>query len=488
MLQQSKQRLLRKGYILFIFLLLIQLSSCIKDVSHKDFSQTSFLDLDDFRQRGKLIAVTDFNSTNYFIYKGTPMGFHYELLKSFADYSGLNLEIITENDIKRSVEMLNSGEADLLAMDLTVNSQRESQLSFTARTGKTRQVLIQRKPNRWSSMPETELDKNLVKNRFSLSGKTIYVQSGSSAVECLRLLNEQVGGKIAVVEVPYETEDLISLVAKREIDFAVCDENIALVNTGYYPVIDARTVLTTDQDLAWGIRKIKSEKLSGLFNNWLESFKNTGTYSILYAKYFRNSWSNHIIKSDYYTLTTGKVSPWDVYIKSFSDTINWDWRLLTSLIYQESRFDPYVTSFAGAYGLMQVMPATGRSFGIDIKASPLNNIKAGVRYLRYLQDFFNDKVPDDNERIKFILAAYNAGEGNILDAMKLAEKHGKNPLIWDNNVAYFLLKKTDPSYYNDPVVRLGYCRGNEPVNFVAEILQRYSEYKYIIPSGKGQPY
>jgi membrane-bound lytic murein transglycosylase F len=479
---------LRKGYNLFIFLLLIQLASCNKGVSHKEFNQTSYLDLDDFRQRGKIVAVTDFNSTNYFIYKGTPMGFHYELLKSFADYTGLNLEIITENDINRSVDMLNSGEADLLAVDMTLGSLHNRKLSGTTITGRSHQVLIQRKPNRWSTMTTAEVDRELVKSRSGLSGKTVYVQSGSSAVECLNQINELFGENITVIEVPYETEELVSLVAKREIDFAICDENIALVNTGYYPVIDARTLLTPDQDLAWGVRKIKSEKLVTLFNNWFASFRKSDTYAILYSKYFRNSWSNKMIKSDYYTLTTGKVSPWDVYIKSFSDTINWDWRLLTSLIYQESRFNAEVTSFAGAYGLMQVMPATGRTFGIDVKASPLNNIKAGVKYLRYLQEFFSERIPDENERIKFILAAYNAGEGNILDAMKLAQKHGKNPLVWDDNVAYFLRKKTDPSYYNDPVVRFGYCRGDEPVNFVAEILQRYSEYKYIIPSGKDQPF
>jgi membrane-bound lytic murein transglycosylase F len=446
------------------------------------------MDLDDFRQRGKIVAVTDFNSTNYFIYKGTPMGFHYELLKAFADFSGLNLEIITENDINRSVELLNSGKADLLAVDLASSSLKEREILSTLTTGRTRQVLIQRKPNRWNTMTGIELDRSLLRNRHALVGKTVYVQSGSSAVECLKDLSEQVDGKITVVEVPYETEDLVSLVAKREIDYAVCDENVALVNTGYYPVIDAQTALSSDQELAWGMRKLKSEKFSELFNSWLGTFKKSETYSILYTKYFRNSWSNQMIRSDYYTLTTGKVSPWDVYIKSFSDTIKWDWRLLTSLIYQESRFDPDVTSFAGAVGLMQVMPATGRTFGIDVTTSPVNNIKAGVRYLRYLQVFFSTRIPDEKERLKFILAAYNAGEGNILDAMKLAEKHGKNPLVWDDNVAYFLLKKTDPSYYNDPVVKFGYCRGNEPVNFVAEILQRYSEYKLIIPSGKEQPW
>ncbi len=131
---------------------------------------------------------------------------------------------------------------------------------------------------------------------------------------------------------------------------------------------------------------------------------------------------------------------------------------------------------------MQVMPATGRIFGIDVRTSPENNVKAGVLFIRYLQEFFLTRIPDENERIKFVLGAYNAGEGNIIDAMKLAEKHGRNPLIWDDNVAYYLLKKTEPRYYNDPVVKMGFCRGYESVNFVSEILERYGDYLSIIPA------
>ncbi|HRR93297.1 MAG TPA: transglycosylase SLT domain-containing protein [Bacteroidales bacterium] len=164
-----------------------------------------------------------------------------------------------------------------------------------------------------------------------------------------------------------------------------------------------------------------------------------------------------------------------------SDSLNWDWRLLASLIYQESGFRHDVRSFAGAYGLMQVLPSTGRHFGIDVTSSPINNIKGGVMYLRYLQKFFEDKIPDENERLKFVLAAYNAGEGNVLDAMRLADKHGRNPMVWDDNVAYFLLKKSDPEYYNDPVVQFGYCRGAEPVAYVSEVLARYSGYRNLIP-------
>lgn len=447
-------------------------------------TQTSFLDLEELRARGSIVAVTDFNSTNYFVYKGQPMGFHYELLKSFSDFSGVNIEIVTENDIHKSIAMLNSGKADLLAVDLAMNLYRESQLQFTGPLLQTRQVLIQRKPNRWKSLTDSEISGNLIRDNAGLAGKTIYVQSGSSAVECLGDLNNRLTKKITIIEVPYETENIISLVAKREIDYAVCDENIALVNSGYFPVLDVKTHLTSQQDLAWGVRKLNSDKLASMLNSWISTIRNSNYYAVLYAKYFRNSWSSNIVRSDYYTINTGKVSPFDSYIKSFSDTINWDWRLLASLIYQESRFNPTVTSFMGAYGLMQVMPSTGRRLGIDIKSSPENNIKAGVMYIRYLQEFFSDKIPDENERLKFIIASYNAGEGNIIDAMKLARKHGRNPLKWDDNVAYFLLRKTDPVYYNDPVVQFGYCRGYESVNFVSDILTRYSEYKYIIPLKK----
>ena len=465
-------------------MLIILISSCNKESDVPDQTQTSFLDLEELRERGSIVAVTDFNSTNYFVYKGEPMGFHYELLKSFSDYSGVNIEIVTENDIHKAIAMVNSGEADLLAIDLAMNSNHENHLQFTGTILRTRQVLIQRKPNRWSSMTNSEINVNLIRNEAGLAGKTIYVQSGSSAVDCLNDLNSRLSDKITLIEVPYETEKLISLVAKREIDYAVCDENIAEVNSGYFPVLDVKTALTSRQDLAWGVRKLNSDNLTAMLNNWISSVSNSDYFALLYAKYFRNSWSSYIVRSDYYTLSTGKISPFDGYIKSFSDTINWDWRLLASLIYQESRFNPTVTSFAGAYGLMQVMPSTARKMGIDIQSSPENNIKAGVMYIRYLQEFFRERIPDEKERLKFIIAAYNAGEGNIIDAMKLAKKHGRDPLKWDDNVAYFLLRKTDPVYYNDPVVQFGYCRGNESVNFVSEILTRYSEYKYIIPLKK----
>jgi membrane-bound lytic murein transglycosylase F len=188
------------------------------------------------------------------------------------------------------------------------------------------------------------------------------------------------------------------------------------------------------------------------------------------------------------SLNTGRVSKYDDLIREFSTNINWDWRLLASLICQESEFKPDVVSLRGAYGLMQIMPVTGRSFGIDITASPKNNIKAGIQYINWLYSIFDSKITDKEERLLFVLAAYNAGPGHVLDAMRLAEKNGMDPQKWNGNVAVWLLKKAEPQYYRDSVVKNGYFRGKESVKFVSEVLDRYEHYKNIIPVKESHPF
>jgi membrane-bound lytic murein transglycosylase MltF len=184
----------------------------------------------------------------------------------------------------------------------------------------------------------------------------------------------------------------------------------------------------------------------------------------------------------------GKISRYDDMIRKFSAVINWDWRLLASLIYQESNFDPTVESYRGAFGLMQIMPDTGKNFGIDITSSPENNLKAGIRYILWLHSIFDPRICDEKERISFILAAYNAGPGHVLDAMKLAEKNGMNPYKWDGSVETWLLKKSERQFYNDAVVKNGYFRGTESVHFVSQVLERFEHYKSIIPEEKNRPF
>jgi membrane-bound lytic murein transglycosylase F len=466
-----------------VFLVTV-LTSCsyFRPGSHNTHNKYVSIDLDSIRKRGKLIAVSDFNSTDYFIYKGEPMGYNYELLRSFSDHIGIDLEIISENNLNQAFSMLESGKADLLAIGLTVNASRKENMLFTEPLSETRQVLVQRKPRNWRSLTSDEITKRIIGNQLGLARKTIYVQEGTSHVEQLNTLAKEIGDSIFVVEVPYDSEKLIRNVAGGEIDFTVCDENTALVNSSYYPNIDVSIPVSFTQNISWGVRKNNSTALLDELNRWITAYKKTGSYAMLYAKYFKNSRSSVIVKSDYYALNTGKVSRYDDIIRKFSPGINWDWRLLASLICQESHFNPTVVSWAGAYGLMQIMPVTGKNFGIDSTASPENNIKAGIRYINRLNSIFITKIPDETERINFILASYNAGPGHVLDAMKLAEKNGKDPQKWENNVAVWMLKKSEPRYFRDAVVKNGYFKGTESVAFVAEVLDRYEHYKNIIPS------
>ncbi|NMB51978.1 MAG: transporter substrate-binding domain-containing protein, partial [Bacteroidales bacterium] len=171
----------KKNFVFFI--LLIILLSCVKksDTSNIPVKHTPVLfDLDSIISRGRLIAVSDFNSTDYFIYKGEPMGFYFELLKNFTEYLGIDLEIIKENDLENAFSLLKSGDADVLAFGLTVSSSRKKDIRFTDPIFETRQVLVQKKPHNWRSMTMDMLNKKLVRNQLDLAGKTIYVQKLSS--------------------------------------------------------------------------------------------------------------------------------------------------------------------------------------------------------------------------------------------------------------------------------------------------------------------
>ncbi len=468
----------------FLIIILTSLMAC-KEKPKESLSEDN--SLKEIREKGRISAVTDFNSTNYFIYRGEPMGFQYELLQRLASELNVDLEILVSNDLEKNFQMLEAEEVDIIAVNLTVTNERSKRIDFTLPHNQTRQVLVQRKPENWRRMSSREVELSVIRNQLELAGKEIHVQSNSSFAERLKNLSEEIGDSIKIVETSeYEVEQLIGMVAKGEIDYTVADENVALINQTYYPNLDVQTAISFPQNLAWGLRK-GDDSLRFAINDWLKSFKHSADYTQLYNKYFYNIRAINLVESEHYTINSGQISEYDELIKTYNDIVGWDWRLIASLIYQESRFKPQVRSWAGAFGLMQLMPSTARRFGANKNSSAEKNIEAGVKFLKWLDTrFLNRGITDDVERIKFILGAYNVGLGHILDARRLAEKYDKDPDLWDDNVEDFILKKSNPKYYNDEVVYYGYARGYETYNYVNQILERYEQYKNIIPGEEVQ--
>ena len=449
-----------------------------KQIQNPDIEEYTPSRLETIRSTGVLKVVTDYNSTSYFIYRGQPMGYQFELLQELANYLNVKLEVTANNNLYDKFKLLNNGEVDLIAVNLTITNDRKKFLSFTEPHTKTRQVLVQRKPENWKRLSKGAFQEKILTEQLELGGKKVYVQKNSTYAKRLTNLSEEIGDSIHIVETDEGLEQLIEKVATGEIDYTISDENVAMVNKTYYENIDISLPVSFSQNLAWAVSK-DSDGLRRVVDSWLVDFKKTKRYAVLYRKYFKNKRASQIIESSLFANNSGIISPYDVHIKEYSEAIGWDWRLVASMVYQESRFNPEAQSWAGAFGLMQLTPNTAHRFGVTHQSTVRQQIRAGVMFVKWLDNLYYD-ISDEAERHRFVLGSYNIGPGHVMDARRLAEKNGKNPDVWHNNVETYLLKKSEPGYYKDPVVKYGYCRGAETYRYVNEVFERYDHYKNIV--------
>lgn len=477
--------LVKVRYFLVFSLLLTVFAGC--NQSQKvNFTTTPEveIDLDAIRKRGYINVLVDNNSISYFIYKGQPMGYEYELLNLLAKQLRVGLKIKVTSGVERALDQLNKGEGDILAFPMTVTKARTEYVSFTKAHFTTYQVLVQRKPENYRRMTQDAIDKELIKDPIKLIGKKVHVLPGTSYELRLKNLSEEIGGDIDIQldTASAESESLMRRVAFGEIDYTIADHSLASINAYYYPNLDVSMPIGVLQQVAWATRK-NSPKLLDEINIWLAKIKKEATFMVVYNRYYKSPRTSLIrMQSDYSSMGGNKLSPFDSLLKQGAVELGWDWRLLASLVYQESHFLPTGESWAGARGLMQLMPETAKRFGAKNLDDPRQSIKAGVGYLKYLDNYWKKRVTDPDQRLKFILASYNAGLTHIIDARKLAEKHGRDPNVWEENVEYYLTKKSDPKFYRDPVVVAGYCKCEEPVNYVKDVLERFQEYKIHIGS------
>ena len=440
------------------------------------------IDLDSIKARGKLIALTRYNANSFFLYRGQPMGYEYELLKLFTQRIGVDLEVKIPSTRDSLFIMLNNGEGDVIAASLTITLERRDKVLFSTPYNTSRQMLVQRKPKDWRRLKHHQIEKELIRNPLELIGKTVSIRSGSNYEQRLRNLEEEMGGLINIDTVAnnIETEKLIKMVNDGKIDYTIADENIATINSPFYPNVDMKTAISCPQQIAWAFRK-SSPQLQQAVNDWIadEKAKKSPTLNVIYKKYYKNkSRFKRRKRSQFYSLETGKISPYDDLFKKYQFPPLFPWTLLAAQAYQESHFNPKTTSWAGAEGLMQLLPNTAKEFGITDLTDPEQGIKAGVKYIKFIEKNYWGSIPSDSERVKFILASYNAGVGHVKDAQRVAKLLKLDPNIWTNNVEVAILKLSEKEYiYNNKYVKYGFCRGEEPYNYVREILKREQLYK-----------
>lgn len=481
----KKLRFLKAKYLSasLLTIILIVASSCVmeKDDSVKSVEETSerpgvAIDLPEIIKKGKLTVLAENSTTSYFIYKGKKMGFEYELLNLFAENLGVTLEVKIVKNLDSLIIMLNRGDGDLIACNYTVTNYRNKVINFSEPFIKSQQVLIQRKPDGWQDMKEEEWKTDLISDPSQLAQKKVHVWKNSSYYQRLEHLQEEIGDTIHIEGVKGNIggEELIEQVSSGLIDYTITENNVAQVNEQFFPNIYIGLDLSVKQQMAFGIRK-SSHLLKSKLDAWLKEFKGKSTYRYIKRKYFEMPHVTLNRKRDHSTLDGTNISKYDELFKKASDMSGWDWRLIASVAYQESKFNPVALSFGGAYGMMQFMPNTGPHYGVFPDSPPETQIMGGAKKLMADEKFWSS-VPDDFERKKFALASYNAGRGRIQDASRLAKKHGLNHLKWEDNVEVMLLNLSKQEYYQDEVVRNGMMRGTTTYKYIQEVTARYMEW------------
>lgn len=309
---------------------------------------------------------------------------------------------------------------------------------------------------------------------LTISGPDTYYEYRGKQLGTQYLMCEKFAQKIGVslrVDICRSVDEMVKKFKAGDADmivYPIPTSTKGIIPCGY----------STEQGkLSWAVREGNTE-LADSIKNWYKPEIAANVKREERELFSTQSIHRHVYAPMLNT-QAGIISNYDHLFKRYAPIARWDWRLLAAQCYQESCFDPKAYSWAGAKGLMQIMPETARHLGLAESEvyEPEQNIYAAVRYINELNSHFTD-IRNPEERKFFILASYNGGFFHIRDAMALAKKNGKNPHKWIH-VAEYVLKLSMPEYYNDPVVKYGYMRGSETSNYVSAIYSRWQKYRGV---------
>lgn len=433
-------------------------------------------DYAEIKNSGVLRVITQYSSNTYFLHQGIEVGFEYELVKEFAREHDLALEVVIVGADENPFDLLNRGDGDIIAANYTITSERKQYASFTRPYNMVDQVIVY--------SDEVEVKPQTL-SQLSGSEIPISVRRNSSYYERLmELISEGFDIKLNIIPDEMDTESTLFQVANDQLLATVSDNNMFNAAIKYMDGMVEGPKIAESDTIAWAIRKNAPDLESHLnqflykhfrFSNDKNKPKRSTFLNVLRKKYFQEG--PHLAEyynPDWQYQNVGIISPYDDLIKSVADSMDLDWLMLAAIASQESKFNPNSKSWAGAVGLMQIMPEFSEQEYQNLYI-PEINVREGARIIKeHLKHY---SYLDSLNQWAFALATYNSGMGHIADARRLAIDQNKNPNEWEN-VSSALLKLMQRKYYQD--ARYGFARGIETVQYVNEILNRYKTYETIL--------
>lgn len=452
-------------------------------------AETARYDLDQIHHDGTLVVALPSNTTSYLLYRGTPRGFEYEILESFAMSQDVTLEVRRIPALSERLRALYAGEVDIVGGRMSPAGLPDPRLAWSTPLYSDTASVVQRNAPPAARFDEDILDdisapeppvarwpEAPIESTEDLAGRTVWSRSATGHPRQLEALSEAIGEEIEIVRVSpaRPAEALVRWVATGQADVSMTYSDLAEMRAAVFENIEIHPIIGDPQPIAFATRDTAPDLLDAL-DIWL--YENADTVERLYQRYFIDRRSLGRVPVSPLDELTSQLSPFDDLFQEYGEDHDIDWLLLASVAYQESRFQPRARSWAGAAGLMQLMPGTAHELGVSDRHDPEQSIDGAVRYLTQLDERLEPDIPSAAERIRFVLASYNAGLGHVYDAQRLTDAEGGDPERWED-VAWWLLQLSRPDVYaTREEVRHGYCRGIEPVLYVDQIMSRYAHYQ-----------
>lgn len=409
--------------------------------------------------RKYLRLVTLNGATSYYLDQNDQQaGLEYELARKFSNDLGVKLHITTVGTYRQMVEYLQQGQADIAAASLVASPQRRRELRFGPAYQYVTPLVIYRR-----GRPQPRTLEDLRPGHFAISA----LHSHEEYLQ--RLAPAASGGVVQPVKIEGTSEDLMALVWHKKLDYTVVNSHEWSLNRHNFPELRAAFAVANPQPVAWAMRPGCDQSLAVRVSRFFKMINKNKELAQLLERYF-----GHVNQFDYVGTVKfiqhikGRLPAYRGLFEETARDQQLDWRLLASMAYQESHWNPKAVSPTGVRGLMMLTQKTAADLDLNNRTDPKQSVHGGAVYLRQLMRRLPKAIvgPD---RSWMALSAYNVGYGHLMDAREITRERGGNANKW-MDVKMNLPLLTQRKWYKK--TRNGYARGHEPVVYV-ENIRRY---------------
>lgn len=398
-------------------------------------------------------------------------GLEFLLLSDLAEERSIPIKFIVVHEVDSAVNMLRKGSLDVLAGGLSAATTNKLGLTASCSFNTANTLTVRHRPDPWYGRYWGHRGYPAVKGAEYPEPDTLYVSKWQQIPE------DQLRGKQVIIqdESPIRT---LEKVAMGSLPHITLSSTFATTHAKLFPHLSMDQSLHPNIDLVFALRNT-STALNAEINAYLGNTESWAKTDVLVGVHASPDMRRSTGAFSHPHHSKQYISAFDKHFVEAANETGLDWRFLTALAFKESRFDTSAASHMGALGIMQLLPSTAESLGIDSMPGVRGQIMASARYLKQLGSMFRKSVPDKSERLGFILASYNAGVAHVLDAQRLASQEGLDPSKWKGNTERALLLLSSPEHYRKTPAKHGYCKGYSVFLFVREVLHYHDHYKSL---------